>query len=365
MWAGVFTALSEIGGIQQVSRHSGAVLEEMARERGESCLLLSLNDQRGLQTFVVANKEYSFRAFGRSKLRLVFHAIRLAPRLRAVYFGHVHLAPLGLLLRLFNHGLRYWVAGHGVEVWYPVSFTQRLALRGVTGVVAVSTFTRDRVITVQGVPQDKVVVLSPGVDPDFDDTPNRKDPLSLPPESRVILSVGRLVSSEPGKGIDTLIRALAKVLRAVPNSFYVVVGDGDDRPRLERLARDHDVEDRVLFVGEVKADQLKNYYLRSNVFAMPSRQEGFGLVFLEAMAFGKPVIAANYGGTAELVKDGVTGFRVEYDNVDLLADRLICLLLDENLSARMGEAGRHLVKENYTFERFRSRLTRILGDAVS
>jgi phosphatidylinositol alpha-1,6-mannosyltransferase len=260
MWAGVFTALSEIGGIQQVSRHTGAVLEEMARERGESCLLLSLNDQRGLQTFVVAHKEYSFVGFGRSKLRLVSHAIRLAPRLRVVYLGHVNLAPLGLLLRLFNHGLRYWVTGHGVEMWYPVSLIRRLALRWVTGVVAVSTFTRERVITVQGVPQDKVVVLCPGVDPDFDDAPNRKDPLSLPPESRVILSVGRLVSSEPGKGIDTVIRALPKVLRAVPNSFYVVVGDGDDRPTLERLARDNNVEDRVLFVGEVKADQLKSYY---------------------------------------------------------------------------------------------------------
>lgn len=93
---------------------------------------------------------------------------------------------------------------------------------------------------------------------------------------------------------------------------------------------------------------------------MPSCQEGFGVVFLEAMTFGKPVIGGNHGGIPEVIKDTVTGFLVEYGDVDALASRLICLLQDENLCKKMGEAGRQLVRQNYTFEHLRQRLIPIL-----
>ena len=158
-----------------------------------------------------------------------------------------------------------------------------------------------------------------------------------------------------------VIRALPKVLGTVPNTHYVVVGDGDYRPSLERLADELGVRNRVLFVGEIREDILKAYYSQADIFALPSRQEGFGVVFLEAMAFGKPVIGGNYGGIPEVVKDGVTGFLVEYGNVEALANHLILLLRDEEARKRMGEAGRQLVNENYTFEHFKQRLVKILA----
>jgi len=263
-------------------------------------------------------------------------------------------------MQLLNRRFQYWVAAHGVEVWSPLSPVRRLALRQARGITAVSAFTAERVVQAQGLDPGKVFLLPPALEPGFANGRRTGASLPLPPQSRLILTVGRLVSSEPGKGIDTVIRALPRVLSVVPDAFYVVVGEGNDQARLERLAQESNVRDRVLFLGEQSLRDLKEYYSRCCAFVMPSRQEGFGIVFLEAMAYGRPIVGGNHGGTPEFVQDGVTGFLVEYDRVDVLADRLIRLLQDEELCRQMGDAGRRTVEANFSFEQFRGRLTRIL-----
>jgi glycosyltransferase involved in cell wall biosynthesis len=176
----------------------------------------------------------------------------------------------------------------------------------------------------------------------------------------MLLTVGRLVSSEPGKGIDAVIKVLPKVIEAVPDAFYVVVGEGDLQPRLEEIAQENSVRDRVIFAGAFQLAQLKGCYSRADVFVMPSRQEGFGIVFLEAMASGKPVIAGDHGGAPEIVRDGVTGFSVDPDDLETLTARLVQLLQDEPLRMKMGAAGRRRVEETFSFTRFEEGLTRIL-----
>ncbi len=360
MILGLFTALSEIGGIQQLSRHAGAVLQQMALDRGGSCLLLGFNDNPGIHSYTVGADAYTFQGFGRSRVRLVAYLAGVAPKLELAYLGHPHLAPLGLSMQMLNRRFPYWVAVHGVEVWSPLSPVRRLALRQARGITAVSAFTAERVVQAQGLDPRKVFLLPPALEPGFANGRRTGASLPLPPQSRLILTVGRLVSSEPGKGIDTVIRALPRVLSVVPDAFYVVVGEGNDQARLERLAQESNVRDRVLFLGEQSLRDLKEYYSRCCAFVMPSRQEGFGIVFLEAMAFGRPIVGGNHGGTPEFVQDGVTGFLVEYDRVDVLADRLIRLLQDEELCRQMGDAGRRTVEANFSFEQFRGRLTRIL-----
>ena len=180
----------------------------------------------------------------------------------------------------------------------------------------------------------------------------------------MLLTVGRLISSEPGKGVDSVIEVLPKVMKAVPDLFYVIVGGGDLQPRLEQMARESSARDSIFFVGKLPLDQLKGCYARTDIFVMPSRQEGFGIVFLEAMVFGKPVIAGDSGGAPEVVQNGVTGFSVNPDDRDALTDRLIQLLQDESLRTRMGGAGRQRVEDNFTFMRFEEKLTKML-DAPS
>ena len=347
-----------------MGRHAGAVLWEAAHARGHSCALFSLNDKPGTNSFFVAAAEYTYRGFGRQKTRLIARLAQLAPELKVAYLGHPYLAPLGMFLQLFNRRLQYWVAAHGMEVWQPLPLVRRLGLRRAYGITAVSADTALKMAQAQRLDPRKVFHLPPALESGFANQPIHAAPLDVPPGSRIILSVGRLIAAEPGKGFDTVIRALPQVLRQVPNCCYVVIGIGDDRERLERLAQEKGVRDHVVFAGEQTSDHLKRYYAACDVFAMPSRQEGFGIVFLEAMAFGKPILAGHHGGTPEFVTDGQTGYLVKHDDDGEVATRLIRLLQDDECRRSMGEAGRRWVEENYSFEQFRCRLLSVLAGAM-
>ncbi len=160
----------------------------------------------------------------------------------------------------------------------------------------------------------------------------------------VILTVARLVER---KGIDMVIRAMPRVLEAIPDAVYLVIGTGPYRGKLERLARESGLEGRVVFVGHVPDEELPCYYSACDLFVLLSRTltdkgeiEGFGIVFLEAGACGKPVIAGRGGGTSEAVEDGVTGLLVDPLDVNEIAQAIVEVLQDEELARRLGENGR-------------------------
>jgi len=360
MWVGVFPALSESGGVQQVGRHFGAVLAKRSSERNLPCELLGLNDPRAAGRFKVGAQQYAFTGFERSKLSLLFFLFRRLPRIEVLYFGHVNLAPIGLLLSLVRPRLQYWVVAHGMEVWEPLPLLRRWGLRHAHRVMCVSADTEGAIVKVQKVNPQKIFVLFPALDPSFMQHPRGEAELPFPLGRHMLLTVGRLVSSEPGKGIEAVISALPEVMKVIPDVFYVIVGGGDLQLGLEKLARKLPVRDRVIFVGSLQPDRLKAYYSRADVFVMPSRQEGFGIVFLEAMSFGKPVIGGTSGGSPEIVRDGITGFLVNPDDPETLTARLIQLLQDEALRIKMGAAGQQRVEENFTFAQFEQGLTRIL-----
>jgi len=148
----------------------------------------------------------------------------------------------------------------------------------------------------------------------------------------------------------------------VPNIQLVIAGDGDDRPRLEALAQESGVQEQVFFLGSLPASSSELLYSYSNceIFALPSKGEGFGLVFLEAMAFGKPVIGGAHGGTPDVIEDGVTGYLVKHGDVGQLANVLTGLLTDPQLRNAMGARARERVRTHYLFRSFADQLERAL-----
>jgi phosphatidylinositol alpha-1,6-mannosyltransferase len=360
MLVAVFPELSEVGGIQQVGRHFCAVVAERARKRNEQCHLFGLNDRPGHGSFNVGDHQYDFTGFGRNKGALLSALFRLALRTETLYLGHVNLAPLGLLLRSVRPRLDYCVLTYGVEVWEPLPVFRRLGLQRADRVLSVSAFTASEMVKAQKVNAERIFVIFPSLDPSFTQGPCDGASLPLPPGGRMLLTVGRLVSAEPGKGIDSVIKVLPKVIEAIPDLFYVIVGAGDLQPPLEEMARKSSAHDHIFFLGKLPIEQLKGCYSRAEVFVMPSRQEGFGIVFLEAMVFAKPVIAGDHGGAPEVVQDGVTGFSVSPDDLDTLTGRLTQLLQDKSLRVKMGNAGRQRIREDFTFMRFEEKLNAIL-----
>ena len=175
-----------------------------------------------------------------------------------------------------------------------------------------------------------------------------------------VLIVGRMWSEERGKGHDALLEAWSNVRQRVPEAQLWVVGEGDDRRRLERKAMAVAPKDSVKFFGRVGDAELSNMYRRAAVFAMPSRQEGFGLVYAEAMWHGLPCVASNADSGAEVVRDGETGVLVPYGDVAAIASTLTALLCDPERCRRMGEAGAHAARTRFAYPRFREDVLRAL-----
>jgi phosphatidylinositol alpha-1,6-mannosyltransferase len=361
MIVGVFTELGSPGGIQRVCRHAAAVLAELARAGGEELVLLSLNEAVGVHEVPVPGGTVRVHGHGRSKARLTAAALRRFSAARLAYLAHPGLAPLALAHRALRPGGACWVAAYGLEVWEPLSWLDRQGMRRATGLTAISRSTARALHAAQGVDPARVQLVPCALDPELSDRP-AGDTAELDglPAGPLLLTVSRLATADRYKGIDTVIRALPAVAARVPAVQWVVAGDGDDRPRLEALAREAGVAGRAHFLGRVSEAVLAECYRRADVFVMPSQAEGFGIVFLEAMQQGVPVVAADSGGTPEVVADGETGLLVPYGDHAALADRLVRLLEDAPLRAAMGEAGRRRVTENFTFEHLRDRLAEVL-----
>ncbi|MGH9441562.1 MAG: asparagine synthase (glutamine-hydrolyzing) [Thermoanaerobaculia bacterium] len=176
---------------------------------------------------------------------------------------------------------------------------------------------------------------------------------SRPP---TLLTVARLSSSDRYKGVDQVLRVLPEVLRSVPGVRYRIVGEGNDRPRLEKLAEELGVAENVEFCGRLPGAELARAYADCSLFVMPSSKEGFGIVYLEAARFGKASVAGKRGGSPEVVLDGTTGRIVDREDTVELTKAIVELLQDPAELARLGENARRRLEELYTYESFRKNL---------
>ncbi len=338
--------LDVVGGLQSFNRAFVRALDEIAARRGWQVEVLALNDSGGRVPPVGPATRYT--GFSGQRLRFAGASLAAGRRADLVVCGHVHLMPVTLGL----NGARRVLVVHGVDVWKRLPPLQRLGVRQADRILSVSRFTRDEMARQNGLPPEQFAIFPNTIEPADDGASPAL------PAGRFILSVSRLAETERAKGIDRVIEALP----AVPEAQYVVIGDGADRSRLEQLAERLGVRARVHFVGRVPAEQLTAYYRGCEVFVLPSRKEGFGIVFLEAMSAGKPCIGARAGGVPEVIADGVTGLLVPPDDVASLGRALLELLRDEPRRMAMGRAGRDRFEREFAYPRFRERLETLLAN---
>lgn len=343
-----------------------AVLSDFAASRHLDCRLLSLNDTRELHRMAVGGKEFTFAGYAGSKTHFSIAAIRCAKRQPGVVLAaHPTLGPVAQGIKIVAPRLKTIVCAHGMEVWERLSVPRRFALRRADVVLAPSADTAENVAE-QNVKRERVRVLPWALDPDFEllPAPDATQP-KLPqgyPEGRVILTVGRWLAKERFKGMDTLITTLPRLLTRWPELQILAVGEGDDRTWLEDLAEQRGIRRHVHFLTGLSYEDLSACYSACEMFALPSRGEGFGLVYLEAMARGKPVIGGAHGGAPEVIEDGVTGYLVPHGDAAQLASSIEALLSDPALAQKMGARGRQRVDKEFRFTVFAKSLKRILRE---
>jgi phosphatidylinositol alpha-1,6-mannosyltransferase len=248
--------------------------------------------------------------------------IALSQHFDVVLCGHLYMAPLASLIARLCRA-RLIVQTHGIEAW-PRPTRRRLAAGEAADLIlCVSRYTRARVLDWATIAPERVLVV-----------PNTVGEIFAPGDSTalrtawglqdkcVLLSVGRMVAHERYKGQDRTIAAIPKLVAAGLDVIYVVLGEGNDRPRLENVAREIGVADRVRFIGATALETLVAAYRMADLFVMPSTGEGFGITFLEAMACGTPAIGLNVAGARDALGDGDLGLLVtetEFETALLMA----------------------------------------------
>ena len=257
-----------------------------------------------------------------------------------------------------------WAWVHGREVWGPRGAALATDLAWADRTISVSRFTADQIS--QWVHTERVHVIPNAVDASLF--------TSLPDRSEIhrdeVLVVGRLSVQARNKGYEMLMRAIPRAQEKLGKPLRLsLVGDGDDRAPLEAVSAELGLTDRVRFRGRVGREELIEAYRHCGVFAMPSRVEkcdtewfgeGFGIVYIEAAACGRPVIVSSDGGAPETVKAGETGLVVNPRDPEEIADAIVTILSEPDKSDTMGRAGRAWVEANFTLECFRERLHQLI-----
>ena len=279
--------------------------------------------------------------------------------------GHVHFCSVAYLLHLLLR-IPYYSFGYGLDVWGERSRFFQRSLMSSRKVISISGYTARRIHSDQNVPEDRITLLPCTLDATrFIPKPKPAylaERYQIGPQHQVILMVCRLASVERYKGYDILLEAIPRLLPSFPNLRFLIAGKGADFPRVSARITAMGLSEQVKLLGFIPDGELCDLYNLCDVFAMPSKGEGFGIVFLEALACGKPVLAGNQDGSAEAVLHGRLGCLVNPDSHEEIKETLQQLLTGRHPNASLRDAGflRQGVIDAFGHERFVQTLRQIL-----
>jgi len=257
---------------------------------------------------------------------LVLQTIRAASEPNIVIISHINLAVIGLLIKTSNPKCKVWLIAHGIEVWRPLSWLKNRFLKRCDRIICVSNYTKQQMISRHQIDPAICTVLNNAVDP-FMQLPvhfSKPDRLlkryHLTPQDPVIFTLTRLAVTEQYKGHDQVIKVISKLKSRFPGIKYILSGqyDHQEEVRIKKLITEYKVEEQVILTGFIEESELSDYFLLADLFVLPSKKEGFGIVFIEALACGLPVICGNSDGSIDAIRNGELGTAINADNLEEL-----------------------------------------------
>lgn len=321
------------GGIQKMCRVLGYALQNISKKQGNQFQMWSMYDRRKdlMPRYLDAK---SFRGFSGKRTNFTLEGIQEGCRSQKVIISHINLAFIGLAIKIICPRTQVLLIAHGIEVWRKVGFIKRCFLKRCDQVICVSEFTRQQMIQYHQVPENRLRILNNGLDPflDLPETFQKPENLlkryGLTVDQQVLFTLTRLASSEKYKGYDHVFEVLKQLKTQFPAICYILSGqyDQDEKTRIQALLKDHGVEKQVILTGFIEDDELVPHFLLSDIFVLPSKKEGFGIVFIEALSCGLPVIGGNMDGSTDALLQGELGTLINPDDREALEKAIIDFL---------------------------------------
>jgi glycosyltransferase involved in cell wall biosynthesis len=357
----VLTAFSHMGGIEKFNR-------AFIKALGDLSTSLHLKTTQGGMYDESFDNHYTaqqtYHAFKGKKLPFVLWAIRQSLQQDVIILGHLNLAVIGVLLKRIAPKKKLLIICHGIEVFEPVSGLKKKALERADQVLAVSSFTKNQLILKQGLAAEKISVFPNTIDPffkfpaDFTKPVYLQERYGIAGDEKVIFTLTRLNSNEGYKGYDTLVSILPELMKKNISFKYILAGKADatELQRMNALISSLGLENKVIMPGFVADEEITDHYLLADVFVMPSKGEGFGIVYTEAMACGLPVIAGNKDGSTEALQFGELGTLVDPDGEEELKEALVKVLGEDNDPLLVQQK----MLKHFSFEKFKGRMKKVI-----
>jgi len=353
---------SATGGIEKVCRIAGKALSEIVAENGGTFSVYSMYDE-GRHVDEAYFPASQFKGFSGNQVSFVLRSILEGRKSAVVLLSHINLLPIGYLIKKASPKTKLVLIAHGIEVWEEVG-KKKTALRSVDLFLPVSSFTAAKLQTKYKIGAGKIGVLNNCLDPFLKKEANPalennlRKRYGFQSDDLVLLTVTRLKYSEQYKGYDKVVEALQVLKTSQPNIKYLIVGkyDAEEKQRLDTIIRRNGLSDRVVFAGFVNDEELNAHFNIADVYIMPSSGEGFGIVFIEALYYGLPVIAGNADGSVDALAGGEFGLLVNPHSIEEIAAAIKSV--SHNRNSFLPETAR--VLKRFGYDQYKQKLTRLL-----
>lgn len=356
-----------------MSRTLGHSLHQICKRNNWSVDLYALNDRKSdlMSQYLPSS---TFKGFNRNKITFMLKSIRNGMDADVVILSHINLSLIGIALRLLNPKCNIWLITHGIEVWRPLRSWKKAIWKIADRIICVSSFTKTKVIELHHANPDKCLVLNNVLDPfiklpisfAFDKPEALLERYHLKTSDKVILTLTRIAATEQFKGYEQVIKAISRIKDRIPNLKYMLAGpcDEPEKIRIQQLVKDYKIEDNFILTGFIEEQELADHFLLANVFVLPSKKEGFGIVFLEAMAFGLPIICGNLDGSTDAVRNNEMGTAIDPDDMNELEQAML-LKLRHPLSTDERKNIQHQCLLYFNEEDYRNSLEKLIKDGTT
>lgn len=352
---------SATGGIEKVCRVAGKALYEIF---GNNLQVYCMHDKPN----DAANNPYFptkiFRAFAGSKIAASAKAISNGRKKNIVILSHINLLPVGYFIKKINPKVKLVLFTHGIEVWQPMVPRKKKMLQSCNSIFSVSNFTRQKMIELQHVDANKCFTLNNCLDPflpnkDFTQKPDGLlEKYGIAQSEMVLMTLTRLAETERHKNYDKVIAAIASLHKKnYKNLVYLIAGKytEDEKQFILQLADANKV--KVILTGFIEDKDLPEYFALADMYIMPSKKEGFGITFIEAMYYGLPVIAGNADGSADALDNGNLGILVNPDSVEEIEQAIEKILQHKTQYI----PAKDILMDKFGFEPYKKKLQTLLA----
>ena len=356
---------SSTGGIEKVCRIAGKALNEIGETNEFQVKIFSLHDK----TSDIDERYFSrncFAGYEGKQVKFVLQSIMQGRKSDAVFLSHINLLPVGYFIKCFSPTTKLILFAHGIEVWGRLGKWKRKMLKKCDLILPVSSFTKQIMSENLDLPGNKFIVLNNCLDPFLaipviEDRESTREKYNLTVDNKVLLTLTRFSNNEIYKGYDKVLAAVAILKKEYPGIRYLLAGKCDDdcKIKIQENIRQLGIEENTIFTGFIPDEQLAGLFSIADLFVMPSMKEGFGIVFIEAMNYGLPVIAGNKDGSVDALLKGELGTLVDPESQKEINDAINRIL--KNRDAYMPE--RQKVIDNFSYPVYKEKLKKIIGEA--